>query len=203
MGKTNSSDNHIRDVLIIRNQINNETNPHSKGGGFIFIDMFQYISEIIKNISPRQRFFALVVVLLTILLITLGGEIISAFTNSDRVLENKITRLEDANILLNNQNRELQTILIQSQIQCTKDITQVREEILREIGQLEREMNRTSGQLLFERRTEPVTGSNSNDTVVMMSQQPRVIQINPNKEVMSHLKSMKKKLEEDLENANR
>ena len=165
--------------------------------------MFQYISEIIKNISPRQRFFALVVVLLTILLITLGGKIISAFTNSDRVLENKITRLEDANILLNNQNRELQTILIQSQIQCTKDITQVREEILREIGQLEREMNRTSGQLLFERRTEPVTGSNSNDTVVMVSQQPRVIQINPNKEVMSHLKSMKKKLEEDLENTNR
>lgn len=146
--------------------------------------MFQYISEIIKNISPRQRFFALVVVLLTILLITLGGKIISAFTNSDKILENKVSRLEEANVLLNNQNRELQTILIQSQIQCTKDITQVREDILKEIGQIEREMRMTQTRMI----------STSRDTVQVIP----VVTSNP---AMNHLKTMKKKLEDEIENS--
>jgi hypothetical protein len=146
--------------------------------------MFQYISEIIKNISPRQRFFALVVVLLTILLITLGGKIINAFTNSDKILENKVSRLEEANVLLNNQNRELQTILIQSQIQCTKDITQVREDILKEIGQIEREMRMTQTRII----------STSRDTVQVIP----VVTSNP---AMNHLKTMKKKLEDEIENS--
>jgi predicted RND superfamily exporter protein len=146
--------------------------------------MFQYISEIIKNISPRQRFFALVVVLLTILLITLGGKIINAFTNSDKILENKVSRLEEANVLLNNQNRELQTILIQSQIQCTKDITQVREDILKEIGQIEREMRMTQTRMI----------STSRDTVQVIP----VVTSNP---AMNHLKTMKKKLEDEIENS--
>ena len=145
--------------------------------------MFQYISEIIKNISQRQRFFDLVVVLFTILLISLGGKIISAFTNSDKILENKVSRLEEANVLLNNQNRELQTILIQSQIQCTKDITQVREDILKEIGQIEREMRMTQTRMI----------STSRDTVQVIP----VVTSNP---AINHLKTMKKKLEEDIQN---
>ena len=156
-----------------------------RGGISIFICMFQYISEIIKNISPRQRFFALVVVLLTILLITLGGKIISAFTNSDKILENKVSRLENANVLLNNQNSELQTILIQSQIQCTKDITQVREDILKEIGQIEREMRRTQTQMI---------STSSRDTIQVIP----VVTPNP---AMNHLKTMKKKLEDEIENS--
>ena len=146
--------------------------------------MFQYISEIIKNISPRQRFFALVVVLFTILLISLGGKIISAFTNSDKILENKVSRLEESNVLLNNQNRELQTILIQSQIQCTKDITQVREDILKEIGQIEREMRMTQTRMI----------STSRDTVQVIP----VVTSNP---AINHLKTMKKKLEDEIENS--
>lgn len=146
--------------------------------------MFQYISEIIKNISPRQRFFALVVVLFTILLISLGGRIISAFTNSDKILENKVSRLEEANSLLNNQNRELQTILIQSQIQCTKDITQVREDILKEIGQIEKEMRMTQTQMI---------SAKTKDTIQVIP----VVKTNP---AMNHLKTMKKKLEDDIEN---
>jgi|LakMenE18May11ns_1017448.scaffolds.fasta_scaffold9752928_2 hypothetical protein len=147
--------------------------------------MFQYISEIIKNISPRQRFFALVVVLFTILLISLGGKIISAFTNSDKILENKVSRLEEANVLLNNQNRELQTILIQSQIQCTKDITQVREDILKEIGQIEREMRMTQTRMI---------STSSRDTIQVIP----VVTSNP---AMNHLKTMKKKLEDEIENS--
>jgi hypothetical protein len=166
------------------------------------MDMFQYISEIIKNISPAQRFFALITVLITILLMSLGPKIIGAFTNSDNALENKINRLELANAALNEQNRELQTIVIQSQVQCAKDITQVREEILKEIGLLERELKQTSNPFMVRQVDTygPASGSNGMDTVVVaMKKQPEVIQVNPNTEVLTHVKKLKKQLESDLE----
>jgi hypothetical protein len=156
-------------------------------GVFIFIDMFKYISEIISNISPRQRFFALVVTLFTILLLTLGNNIISAFTNSDLILEKKVGRLEQSNTLLSEQNRELQTLVIQSQIQCTKDITQLRQQIVDELSQIEREMNMSQRSLQ--------TTISRNDTVVM-AQPIRVIPTQT--QAMNHLKSMKKKLQDDM-----
>lgn len=156
-------------------------------GVFIFIDMFKYISEIISNISPRQRFLALVVTLFTILLLTLGNNIISAFTNSDLILEKKVGRLEQSNVLLSEQNRELQTLVIQSQIQCTKDITQLRQQIVDELSQIEREMNMSQRSLQ--------TTISRNDTVVM-SQPIRVVPTNT--QAMNHLKSMKKKLQDDM-----
>ena len=156
-------------------------------GVFIFIDMFKYISEIISHISPRQRFFALVVTLFTILLLTLGDNIISAFTNSDKILENKVERLENSNNLLSEQNRELQTIVIQSQIHCTKDITQLRQQIVDELSQIEREMSMSQRSLQTTSR---------NDTIVM-SQPIRVIPTQT--QAMNHLKSMKKKLQDDIE----
>lgn len=151
--------------------------------------MFKYISEIIGNISPRQRFFALVITLLTILLLTLGDNIISAFTNSDKILQSRIERLENFNNLLSEQNRELQTIVIQSQIQCTKDITQLRQQIVDEISQIEREMNMVQ-------RTSQTRTTSTNDTIVM-SQPIRVIPTNTH--AINHLKSMKKKLQDDIE----
>lgn len=151
--------------------------------------MFKYISEIISNISPRQRFFALVITLITILLLTLGDNIISAFTNSDKILQSRIERLENSNNLLSEQNRELQTIVIQSQIQCTKDITQLRQKIVDEISQIEREMNMVQ-------RTSQTRATSTNDTIVM-SQPIRVIPTNTH--AINHLKSMKKKLQDDIE----
>jgi predicted PhzF superfamily epimerase YddE/YHI9 len=46
----------------------------------------------------------------------------------------------------------------------------------------------------------PASGSNGMDTVVVaMKKQPEVIQVNPNTEVLSHVKKLKKQLESDLE----
>ena len=148
--------------------------------------MFQYISDIIKNISPQQRLWALVVVLVTVVVVTLGDNLITAFTNSDNVLENKISRLESANQLLNNQNRELQTIVIESQLQCTKDITNLRQQIVDELSQIEREMRMTQRPMM----------AISNDTVVMSQPVPVPVTSSP---AMSHIRSMKKQLENDIE----
>ena len=146
--------------------------------------MFQYISEIIKNISPKQRLWALFITLVFVLLITLGGNIIDAFSSSDRVLQNRIESLETANVSLNNQNRELQTIIIESQIQCTKDITQVRQQILDELDRIEREMKMAESRMEI-RPTDSVQSA------------PRVIQL-PNP-AMVRISSMKNQLKTDME----
>ena len=146
--------------------------------------MFQYISEIIKNISPKQRLWALFITLVFVLFITLGSNIIDAFSSSDRVLQNRIESLETANVSLNNQNRELQTIIIESQIQCTKDITQVRQQILDELDRIEREMKMTESRMEI-RTTDSIQSS------------PRVIQL-PNP-AMVRISSMKNQLKTDME----
>ena len=77
--------------------------------------------------------------------------------------------------------------MIQSQIQCTKDITQLRQQIVDEISQIEREMSMSQRSLQTTSR---------NDTIVM-SQPIRVVPTNT--QAMNHLKSMKKKLQDDIE----
>ena len=147
--------------------------------------MFQYISDIIKNISPQQRLWALVVTLITVVAITLGGDIIDAFSNSNTALENRLTSLEVANRQLNEQNQGLQTLILESQIQCTKDITQVRQKILDELNQIEREMRM------------------SNQTLQMVTRDSTVSSVRPIQlpnQGMLHLKEMKNKLETEIKN---
>jgi hypothetical protein len=165
--------------------------------------MFQYISEIIKNISPAQRFWALFITLLTIIFVTLGDDVIMAISSSNTVLENKVLALESSNKSLQTQNSELQQIVLKSQLDCTRDITQLRQQILDEITQLEREMRQTNNPFEL-RRVNTVRGdgagsSGINDTVVASAPVPVVIQPQTNPVAMDHIKKMKRKLEQDIQ----
>lgn len=164
--------------------------------------MFQYISEIIKNISPAQRFWALFITLLTIIFVTLGDDVITAISSSNTVLENKVSALESSNKSLQVQNSELQQIVLKSQLDCTRDITQLRQQILDEITQLEREMRHTNNPFEL-RRVNSVRGQGSNgavvvDTVVASAPVPVVIQPQTSPVAMDHIKKMKRKLQEDI-----
>jgi len=141
--------------------------------------MFKYIADILKSITPRQRLIALSITLLFVLLITVGNNIISAISSSDNILNNKVERLETANKELNNQ-------LVESQLQCTQDITELRKQIIDEITRLENEMKSTTN----ERRTIMRI-----DTV--QSNTPKVIYMKPD---ISHLSDMKKRLEIQIKN---
>lgn len=153
--------------------------------------MFKYISDIIQNISPKQRLFALFITLLFIFLITFGGKIISTISESDKALLRKVERLEISNKQLGEQNQELQTIIIQSQLQCTKDITEVRQQILTEIGLLEKEMSQTT-------RVNKMSVYTEDTIQVSMMRRPEPQQL-PNTKVLIHLKEMKKQLQEDIQ----
>ena len=152
--------------------------------------MFKYISDIIQNISPKQRLFALFITLLFIFLITFGGKIISTISESDKALLRKVERLELSNKQLGEQNQELQTIIIQSQLQCTKDITDVRQQILTEIGLLEKEMSQTT-------RVNKMSVYTEDTIQVSMMRRPEPQQL-PHTKVLIHLKEMKKQLQEDI-----
>ena len=153
--------------------------------------MFKYISDIIQNISPKQRLFALFITLLFIFLITFGGKIISTISESDKALLRKVERLELSNKQLGEKNQELQTIIIQSQLQCTKDITEVRQQILTQIGLLEKEMSQTT-------RVNKMSVYTEDTIQVSMMRRPEPQQL-PNTKVLSHLKEMKKQLQEDIQ----
>ena len=115
--------------------------------------MFKYIADILRSITPKQRLIALFITLVFVLLITVGNSLISAFSNSDNILENKVKRLETVNNELNQQ-------IIQSQLECTQDITLLRKQIIAEITQLENEMkqyNRTSNTLVRVDTVNPTT----------------------------------------------
>ena len=159
------------------------------GGGFIFIDMFKYVADIIKNISPQQRLFALFITLMFIFLITFGGRIISAVSQTDKSLIRKVDRLEISNTQLSEQNQELQTLIIQSQLQCTKDITEVRKQILSEIGLLEKEMTQTT-------RTNKMSIYTEDTVQVSMI---RIEEPQTNTQVISHLKKMKQQLQKEIQ----
>ena len=151
--------------------------------------MFKYVADIIKNISPQQRLFALFITLMFIFLITFGGRIISAISQTDKSLVRKVDRLETSNTQLSEQNQELQTLIIESQLQCTKDITEVRKQILSEIGLLEKEMTQTT-------RTNKMS-IHTEDTVQVSMM--RIEEPQTNTQVMSHLKKMKQQLQKEIQ----
>ena len=151
--------------------------------------MFKYVADIIKNISPQQRLFALFITLMFIFLITFGGRIISAISQTDKSLVRKVDRLEISNTQLSEQNQELQTLIIQSQLQCTKDITEVRKQILSEIGLLEKEMKQTT-------RTNKMSIYTEDTVQVSMM---RIEEPQTNTQVMSHLKKMKQQLQKEIQ----
>jgi len=166
--------------------------------------MFQYISEIIKNISPAQRFWALLITLITIVFVTLGDDVITAISSSNTVLKNKVSALESSNKSLQVQNSELQQIVLKSQLDCTRDITQLRQQILDEITQLEREMRMNNNPFELRRidgeRRSGANGSGGvNDTVVASSPAPVVIQSQTSPVAMDHIKKMKIKLQQDIQ----
>ena len=124
-----------------------------------------------------------------IFLITFGGRIISAISQTDKSLVRKVDRLEISNTQLSEQNQELQTLIIQSQLQCTKDITEVRKQILSEIGLLEKEMKQTT-------RTNKMSIYTEDTVQVSMM---RVEEPQTNTQVMSHLKKMKQQLQKEIQ----
>ncbi len=105
----------------------------------IFITrMFKYISEILSKFTQGQRIVALLLLLFSITLISVGPKIVESFTSSSEELELRVQSQNTQIIQLNKRVNELTTQIIDNQRECTNSIVVREAEILMEIAELER-----------------------------------------------------------------
>lgn len=159
--------------------------------------MFKYLSEILSKFTPPQRILALGLLLLTIILLGLGNSIITTYSNSDKVLNGRLSRLETSHRILLKENDSLYSSLSASQIQCSNDIMGIRRKILEDLGVLENQMVNQQRRVNYKAQSQPTQYIyDDNDTVeVLMMGSPQPIQIKDNSEEMiKAIRSLKEKI---------
>lgn len=92
--------------------------------------MFSNISEILKSFTPAQRILALIILVCTIVIVTLGPSWIDSNTDDCTELEARIVSLENQNGELNARVEQLNSQLIQGQRQCTDNLIEKQQEIM-------------------------------------------------------------------------
>ena len=99
--------------------------------------MFKYISEILSKFTQGQRIVALLLLLLSITLISIGPKIVESLTYNDVELKSKVSSQTTQILELNARVTELNTQIIENQRECTNSIVVRESEIMMEIGELE------------------------------------------------------------------
>ena len=161
--------------------------------------MFKYISEILSQFSKTQRVMALLMVLTTITIITIGPSLIDSITTDRKELEDKITNQSNRIKILENQVDTLDTKIRESQRSCTQEIYARENEFIQMLDEIRAEAfkykvtTKTNENIVVNRK------SNGDDgTVMMMEQQPRQeskpevkVDISP---ILSKIDKMKKSI---------
>jgi hypothetical protein len=99
--------------------------------------MFKYISEILSKFTQGQRIIALLLLLLSITLISIGPKMVESLTYNDVELKSKVSSQTTQIIELNARVTELNTQIIENQRECTNSIVTRESEIMMEIVELE------------------------------------------------------------------
>lgn len=161
--------------------------------------MFKYISEILSQFSKTQRVMALLMVLTTITIITIGPSLIDSITTDRTELELKITNQSNRIKMLENQVDTLDSKIREGQRSCTQEIWARENEFIQMLDEIRAEAfkykvtTKTNENIVVNRK------SNGDDgTVMMMEQQPRQeskpevkVDISP---ILSKIDKMKKSI---------
>lgn len=160
--------------------------------------MFKYLSEILSKFTPQQRLLALGLLLFTAILLGLGNSLINSYNQSDSVLSDRVKRLEISQSILLRENDSLYNSLSNSQIQCSRDIMDVRRRILEDLGILESHMMEASLRRESVSRNIEINRYDGVDTVVMAS--PIIIEETPfPTELLNEVRSLKSKIKNDIQ----
>lgn len=121
--------------------------------------MFNYISDILSNFTPQQRIFALLLLLLSIILMTNGGDLIKAVKgvpdDVEIVLETQRKQIQ----MLQLETTRLNNTIVDVQTECTDRVLEREAEIADKIQQI----------INVGRRSETVSRSISSlDTVMVL-----------------------------------
>ena len=92
--------------------------------------MFKYISEILKSFTPAQRITALLILVFSIIILTLGPSLIQRNTKNCDELLIRIKSQENQIVELNTRVTELNDELISGQKECTDNLIAKQKEIM-------------------------------------------------------------------------
>lgn len=160
--------------------------------------MFKYIKEILSQISPTQRLFALIILLFSISLILVGPKIVESLTHSDEELVAITNRQREQIIELNSELSKLNLEMIKNKTECTNLIIEREKEILKMIEDLQRG-------LMFSRRSmvsEPTGGSGDDQDSSFRPKKIKQIDDDRMPIIMDGLDRIKTKLKKDLQTSN-
>jgi hypothetical protein len=101
--------------------------------------MFKYISEILSQFSKTQRVMALLMVLTTITIISIGPSLIDSITTDRKELELKIVKQTERITLLENQIDTLDSKIRENQISCTQEICARENEFIKMLDEIRAE----------------------------------------------------------------
>jgi hypothetical protein len=160
--------------------------------------MFKYISEILSQFSKTQRVMALLMVLTTITIITIGPSLIDSVTTDRTELELKITKQTERITSLENHIDTLDWQIRESQKSCTQEIWARENEFIQMLDEIRAEAfwykvsTKTSDVVVNRKKS---TGDDEN---VMMMEMPRQetktevkVDISP---ILSKIDKMKKNI---------
>jgi hypothetical protein len=160
--------------------------------------MFKYISEILSQFSKTQRVMALLMVLTTITIITIGPSLIDSITTDRTELELKITKQTERITSLENHIDTLDWQIRESQKSCTQEIWARENEFIQMLDEIRAEAfkykvsTRTNENIVVNRK------KSNGDENVMMMEMPRQetktevkVDISP---ILSKIDKMKKNI---------
>ena len=160
--------------------------------------MFKYLSDILSKFTPQQRILAFGLLLFTAVLLGLGNSLIDAYSKSDEVLSDRVRRLELSQSILIRENDSLYNSLSDNQIQCARDIRDVRTKILEDLGILEREILNRNRRVRSYESYEPIQYVDDFGDTVLIPQVGAPIQVADNSEEMIEgLRRLKEKIKND------
>ena len=162
--------------------------------------MFKYISEILSQFSKTQRVMALLMVLTTITIITIGPSLIDSITTDRKELEDKITNQSNRIKILENQVDTLDSKIRESQKSCTQEIWTREEEFIKMLDEIRLEAfkykvsTKTNENIVVNK----MKSNGNDDENVMMMEIPRQetkpevkVDISP---ILSKIDKMKKRI---------
>ena len=162
--------------------------------------MFKYISEILSQFSKTQRVMALLMVLTTITIITIGPSLIDSITTDRTELELKITNQSNRIKILENQVDTLDWQIRESQKSCTQEIWARENEFIQMLDEIRLEAfkykvsTKTNENIIVNK----MKSNGNDDENVMMMEIPRQetkpevkVDISP---ILSKIDKMKKRI---------
>lgn len=168
--------------------------------------MFKYISEILSKFTQSQRIFALMLLLVSVIFISIGPKIVETLTYNDEDLKSRIESQTTQITELNSRLTELNGQIIFNQRQCTDAIVEREKEIMNEIVNLESRIKKTSTISLKKVNAMRETSPNiySDTVVLMMSAAPEYVETiekektQPNQMMLDGLNKIKRNLNNSI-----